>query len=807
MNTSRLSFASLARVSGAVLALNVAVFAYFGCSGSEEKPAPLETQGQFSVVASPARVQANGATTDLTVIARLEGGGSGTGTVTLKVPQGDLGTTGTTASLELASGQATVKYACNAATNPACVGTQKVTAEWNGKTSEANVTFYVETAGEAGVADGGDAGVKTDGGDAATDARTDSATTDSGPDTGTTDSGSNDAAVDAPPNAPILTLTPSKSRFFVNVADFVDVTASLRTSNDAGVVANSTMTVTATGALLLPDTSGTGTPAASVTVTTDSNGRAVARVVDNGSSGNATVTVTHDASGVSKQVTLVAAAVQQLQYVSTKCQGQACTVMGVKGSGFNEQAQVAFRALDAGGQPVANARVEFRALNPPQGTMIATPFAFTDALGVATTNVTSGLIIGSFVVEATLSTLSAQSTTIGVRGAKAANKSFSLRCSPVNLAAYATPTPPLPLTAGCDVRLIDRFNNPVGTGTSVNFKTEAGNVPNSISTTAYTPMGNNANEGLGTINFSTVGSMPVDVAPLDADPAQIPSPRGAEPRAGTNPVYNPRDNLVSVIAYLPGEEFFQDDNANGTHDPAEQFIDQGEPFVDSNDNGVWDTGEIFIDTPQTLFDSNCNPVTADGGVAVTTAPNGVWDGPNGCWDVNSTIWAETRVLYTDRPTGSPFSYVANPDTGDPTTNLGKIAVGSSRLYPVHFRDRFFNYPEGNATYSVSQTGTRGTLSYTGSQLDSYGFGIERLLMEAGTGQLCGSTTTRCEWRYHFNGWIRDPSYQPLRVTGPTTASTIQTDAGPAINYQATTIAPAITVRSVKFEMFIQAEWP
>src|SRR5262249_7716657 len=88
--------------------------------------------------------------------------------------------------------------------------------------------------------------------------------------------------------------------------------------------------------------------------------------------------------------------------------------------------------------------------------------------------------------------------------------------------------------------------------------------------------------------------------------------------------HNPRDGLSTIIVAVQGEEGFVDNNGNGTYDDGEPFIDSGEPYVDVNDNNLRDDFEPFIDVNM----------------------NGKYDGPNGKWDANTTIWAETRVLYT-----------------------------------------------------------------------------------------------------------------------------------------------------------------
>lgn len=105
-----------------------------------------------------------------------------------------------------------------------------------------------------------------------------------------------------------------------------------------------------------------------------------------------------------------------------------------------------------------------------------------------------------------------------------------------------------------------------------------------------------------------------------------PDPIRLKPETGRF-MNNPRDNLVTMIAVVEGAEAFTDDNANGTFDVGEAFVDLTEPFVDANDDGTWESGEEFIDTNG----------------------NRMWDGKNGTWDAKTKIWTQERVLWTGEP--------------------------------------------------------------------------------------------------------------------------------------------------------------
>jgi len=234
----------------------------------------------------------------------------------------------------------------------------------------------------------------------------------------------------------------------------------------------------------------------------------------------------------------------------------------------------------------------------------------------------------------------------------------------------------------------------------------------------------------------------VDVDPLVADPNQYPYPRAAEPRRADGALTrNPRDGLVSVIAYVQGEEHFYDDNSNGVRDGNEQYIDQGEPLVDNNDNGVQDPNETYVDVNS----------------------NKQWDPPNGQWDANTTIWIETRVLYTDIADPSvaftvPDSYGACP---------GGVAKGGTALVYVFLPDRNLNRVQSaSTTMGVSHTATKGSVQWVSTTIqDGYGFGIERIRVNAADSNAgCLAVTPACVWKVIFGDWGQG-ALGPVRVSG------------------------------------------
>ena len=420
-----------------------------------------------------------------------------------------------------------------------------------------------------------------------------------------------------------------------------------------------------------------------------------------------------------------------IAHLSTICGTVACGIMGIKNSGFQELADVSFVVKDSVGKPVSGVPVTFELEGPPTGTAflgdagadagLPTVTIKTDSTGKATARVQSGNTLGVFTVKASVSpTLQAKSPAIGVRGVTPANGGFTLQCALKNMPAYVSAAPPLALKTSCTVTLVDRFNNPVGKPTIINLKVEAGAIPSSVQSTAFSPTGANADEGKAVVDFSTVGTFPAYDVP-------------ALPGEQFSGSVNQRDGLVTILAYVAGEEAFEDNNQNGKWDTGENFIDQGEPFVDRNDNNTWDIGETYADVAPT---------------------NGKWDPPNKVWDKQTTIWTTAYILYSGEMTRATFN---------PAGPLVAPVLSEQQLYVSFADDRFNNPPPGASTaFTYSRTGVRGSVTNAfENMIDGYSFDLTRALYDGDNPTVaCTSSVARCEWltKFTFN-----PNYR-LGVT-------------------------------------------
>lgn len=660
----------------------------------------------LSMTAKPTAIDDKGAESTITISATDESGKAGTGTVALTTAAGSLDTMMVT----LANGTGTAKFTCAVASDPGCKGSVHISGTWMTPKKAAVTGFTNIQVGSNGGGAGGGGG--TDGG-------TDGGSTGGGAGGGGGSATGGGAGGGGASGDGGLTLVTNKAQIFTGVGD----TATLTANVSIGGTPQSGQAVTFTTDLGLLAAADGGTGSASVMANTDSAGNAVALLSETGTPGTATITAISGA--LSAQTTVSILKVNQISWVSTTCGGANCSLMGAIGSGFNEVAQVTFKVVDNLSQPVPGLTVAFSINNAPNGTTLS-PSAITDTQGNVSTNVKSGSSIGSFLVHAVAAPgVSTDSTTIGIIGAKPTNNGFVFQCDHVNIDAFNANVPPAVRTAQCTVSLSDRYLNPVATGTAVNLKTEAGTVPGNVVTNS---MGNNV--GQGTFTFSTTGTFPpVDVAPLAADATQpYPGARAAEINYVSGVVTrNPRDGLVTLLAYVQGEEYFNDTNTNGVRDANEPFLDQGEPFVDANDNGVQDGAEFY-------FDSN---------------NNGMWDGPNGVWDQTWTVWADVTLLYTDH-TDPLHSYTVPGNYG---SCPGGVPKGGFVDLVVHAPDFNRNLIIASSPLTVTHTATSGSVGFSaGNILDGYGFHNERVKVNASGAPCDFNSDPICTWKRLFQDW-------------------------------------------------------
>jgi hypothetical protein len=542
---------------------------------------------------------------------------------------------------------------------------------------------------------------------------------------------------------------------------------------------------------------------ATITPTSLTNGSGIATAVLTSASvtqsGSAVVTATYTpVSGpVSAQTTVT------LPQLSTITVSQQYSVMGAKGSGWQEQNALTFRLLDSNNSIYPPGLTVSFEHQPLQGSYIGTTASctpslctatgVTDSLGTVTVLLHSGQTAGVVSVTAKaqaggFTVVSYTATNIAIVGAKASGAAITISCAPRNIPALIDQDCSNSNYAGsdarttCTVTLADRYKNALGVATTATFETEAGIAGPPAQTPPYdTTKPPLQQTGLGVAtDFVKVtgGTLPADVAPLSTEYSLLHNWDGCGPR-----IHNPRDGLVTVIVKVRGEEGFVDGtngcprdgvyNGPGSGIPGctgENFIDMGEPFVDYNDNGVWDPGEPYDDVNS----------------------NGQYDGPNGVWDADATIWAQSRILYTGYELvfqsggleqASRFYTVGLPPTptipASFTVTSARLAspgpppvtamAATSEVVPLFFTDKNFNLPNYKYTYSVTKSGGSNiSVGFTGSQpttLDGLGMDGSQLYCLPDL----GSCAVACNWEPCIE--VKDLLNRYCKVDETTCAST------------------------------------
>lgn len=510
----------------------------------------------------------------------------------------------------------------------------------------------------------------------------------------------------------------------------------------------------------------TDEPQKSITAKTDAQGYFRTIFVGQANSGVATLTAETTLRGPQylPDGRLVVTATDQIKVIgasSIEYQSAVPGLLGVKGSGFNETSRVSFLVVGSDGNPYpAGLDVEFTIVSNVGGASLKATRDSTDENGLVSTYLSSGYVAANVTIRATVvqNGISSDSPAIPIVGVKPSWTGFALKCDLSNVGAFIHTDGMNSLmdeSIPCRAKLKDRFGNPVGLSTAVSFRSEAGTISASVNSV---PQQLSASGGAADAQ-ANVGDIVALFNPNGVLPADVERDAPTEPVLDENrPDRNPRDGLVSIIAYVAGEESFVDANGNGRYDDGEMFVDLGEPFVDSNDNSIREDDEVFIDLP----DQN--------GVY-----NGRWDSGNDKWDENTTIWTETRIVYS----GLPVDWIPYNPARPAQQNPGMpILVDSSEIAPGCTRPcsgDFFSLPPGqvctlfgqwvddrgnilnsSAVYSIASEGV--TVNDQGGSAAG-----DQLGMDWSLEKVCGAEICFVQSRVSYFG-ERRPQIQPACFT-------------------------------------------
>ena len=184
-------------------------------------------------------------------------------------------------------------------------------------------------------------------------------------------------------------------------------------------------------------------------------------------------------------------------------------------------------------------------------------------------------------------------------------------------------------TTKIQVFVADTAGNPVADGTIVQFSTEGGQIETSCKTTGF-------KSGSSIISGCSVTFNTQDFRPLDG--------------------------LVTVIAWMQGEEAYKDLNADGSYTAGEPFIDSGQIFRDDDGNGAYDSSKDELAIGATLAgapgigSSACAGIDA-GTVNINEVPRSVDNTCDGVW--GRTLIRRTITL----PVSDPRFLTVTPVSG------------------------------------------------------------------------------------------------------------------------------------------------
>jgi hypothetical protein len=503
------------------------------------------------------------------------------------------------------------------------------------------------------------------------------------------------ATLRATATAPVPTIVKTASVTITSVPSSVSVSitpATINTSGTANIVANVLNSLSqpvpdgtvvnfsclaGCGVGTFPATGTTYLGDASITFTASPSTAGTA--VIQASAGSAPNVATGTAS-----ITVTAAVTSSIEFVSA-----ALPVIGIQGSGPNDNTAVTFLVKDSNGTAKGGVPVNFVLYGPTGSYIGSTPGSTTDSAssgsdGKVSTILHAGLVAGPVRIVATVTgtTISTSSGNLSIGGGVPSATHFDLATNKFNLEGFGYNNIQATITA----YLADRFGNyNVLQGTSVSFFTEAGAIDTSSVTDA---------NGLTSATFRTQDPRPADVVPLLGEPSYT---------VGGH-TYNPHDGWVTILVTTTGEETFVDNNANGVYDlGTDTFIDIGEPFIDANDNGVHNTGELFFDWPSYV----------PGGIA------GTYQIGNGTWDGQIPIWKTMHLVFTGPPdigvtaAGILTSRIECTDPAIAPLLYGDVTIpkGESRTFNVYVSDINMNTLIADTTIDVKQvTGAKGALT-------------------------------------------------------------------------------------------------
>ncbi|WP_027357899.1 hypothetical protein [Desulforegula conservatrix] len=295
---------------------------------------------------------------------------------------------------------------------------------------------------------------------------------------------------------------------------------------------------------------------------------------------NAVASENTSIKAVSSEIKITSASVKSLQYISAS--HDLIALKGTGGSDLTETSELKFKAIDETGNVVTGALVNFETNTTVGGLSLSSHSQKTDLNGEVKVSLISGNIPTSVSVVASLdsnSNIRVISNHVNISTGRATYRGFVMGPEGSNHIIGGLDT--FGLEKKIIVQASDIFNNPVPDGTTVNFRTEWGQIDSSCTIQG----------GQCSVIWKSGGNTSVF--------------------AGQNPY-----GRITIVASVIGEESFTDVNSNGLYDSddnafwdpskdnlSEMFINKSDmvngafdssydygvdEFIDDNGNGVWD---------------------------------------------------------------------------------------------------------------------------------------------------------------------------------------------------------------------------
>lgn len=319
----------------------------------------------------------------------------------------------------------------------------------------------------------------------------------------------------------------------------------VRVRNASGdAVSSQLVTVSTTKGTLSPDDG---------TAMTDSSGWATVGLLSGSDTGAGEITATasSDSETIAFQIGTITdtstSEVGSIEFVSTD--PEYIALKGTGGANLQETSIVTFRVLDSDGVTVSGQTVTFALSTEKGGLKLSVESAESDSSGLVQVVVSSGTIPTPVSVEAEVEEFSVKtiSSELIVSTGLPDQDSFSISLSSKNPEAYEYDGVEVTAT----VHASDHFNNPIPDGTTVYFRTElGGGIDSSCS----------IEDGACSVTWISGGTRPSDA-------------------------------LVTIMAYVLGEESFTDTNGNGLFDSGDSLNDDlPEAWLDIDFDGVYDVG-------------------------------------------------------------------------------------------------------------------------------------------------------------------------------------------------------------------------